>query len=103
MQTLSCKKFAEENEIQIVGLYTDIRLLGTNPDYPARKSILRTRKPNFDTILIYEPARLGRNSKQLRIDRLRLLEKGINIISIADPLFDEDDEFFEMLDAIERR
>ncbi len=63
VQALSCKKFAKENGIQIVGLYTDIRLLGTNPDYPAWKSILRTRKQNFNTVLIYEPARIGRNCK----------------------------------------
>lgn len=103
VQALSCKKFAKENGIQIVGLYTDIRLLGTNPDYPAWKSILRTRKQNFNTVLIYEPARIGRNCKQSRKDRLRLQEKGIHIISIADPLSDENDEFLDMVDAIERR
>lgn len=101
-QTLSCKKFAEENDIKIVGLYSDIILSGAEPDYPAWNSILRIRKPIFDTVLIYEPDRIGRNCKQLCKDRRCLHNKGILIVSVANPLFNENEDLYVCLIANER-
>lgn len=91
----ACKKYAEKNDIQIVGLHADIPLIGRKPKYVNWRYIVNTKKPKYDYILIYEYSRIGRNITKSLNDRKKLKERGVRIVSICvekgaeiDPILD---------------
>ncbi len=79
-QFQTCKEYAEKNNIKVIGLFSDILLLG--------------KKPNYDYILVYNNSRVGRDLKKVLKDRSKLKEKGVRIISASEPMSEDEADFF---------
>lgn len=103
-QALSCKEYAEQNGIQVVGFYADIVLTGSPCNDAVWKSIVHKRKPDFDTILVYDYSRIGRIFKQVYKDRMILENKGIRIASVSENVSESEEKlYFDISKEIERR
>lgn len=93
-QVIACKDFAEKNGINIIGLYTDITLVGTKRNRSGWKNIMNFKKPKFDAILIYDMSRIGRDYKKVCKDRLKLKNRGVHIISVTNEIPDDLEEIW---------
>lgn len=82
-------KFAEQNGLQLGGVYTDIVAIGTNCNFITWRAIVNDRKPDYDYIIINDYARMGRNTEQVIKDRAKLKSKGIRIVSVTENMSDE--------------
>lgn len=96
-----CKEYAEKNDIKIVGLFSDILLFGNKPKYPNWRSVVNTKNPKYDYILVYNNSRVGRDLNKVLKDRTKLKEKGVRIISATEPMTeDEADLYFMLLEVM---
>lgn len=97
-QVLSCKEFAEKNDIDIIGVRADIITVGTKDNFAAWRSIVNNRKPDYDYILVRDYSRIGRNRSQVVKDHAKLKEKSVRLLSVTESLSDEYDEvLFDLL------
>ena len=93
-QFQTCKEYAEKNNIKVIGLFSDILLLGNKPKYSNWRNIVNTKKPNYDYILVYNNSRVGRDLKKVLKDRSKLKEKVVRIISASEPMSEDEADFF---------
>lgn len=99
-QFQACKEYAEKNDIQVVGLFSDIALLGSKPKYPNWRFIVNTKKPKYDYILIYNFSRMGRHLKKTLKERAKIKERGVRILSVSEPMSEADENiYFTLLEA----
>ncbi len=97
MQVSTCKKYAEKNEIQVIDIYWDL-VLNSHCQPLAWKKILNIPKPDFNYIIIYDHARIGRDYMKQMKDRSNLKTKGIRIIT---PFTELTEESFKQQDKYE--
>jgi len=73
MQISTCKEYAEKNEIQVIDVYWDL-VLSSRCQPLAWNKILHIPKPEFDFIIIFDYARIGRDHlKQMNDRRILVL------------------------------
>ena len=97
-QIKSCNEFANRNELQVIGVYSDIVAVGTKSNFAAWRAIVNDKKPDCDYILVHDYSRTGRNISQAIKDRAKLKEKGVRILSVLENLDEEyDDALFDCL------
>ena len=97
-QIKSCNEFANRNELQVIGVYSDIVASETKSDFGAWNSIVKSKKPDYNCIIIYDYSRIGRNATQTIKDRAKLKEKGVRIVTVLENLDEEyDDALFDCL------
>lgn len=99
MQVSTCKEYAEKNEIQVIGIYWDL-VLNSHCQPLAWNKILNIPKPNFNYIIIFDHARIGRDYMKQMKDRNNLKTKGIRIITpfaeLTEEYFKQEDEYAEI-------
>lgn len=98
MQVSTCKEYAEKNEIQVIDVYWDL-VLSSHCQPLAWNKILNIPKPEFNYIIIYDHARIGRDHMKQMKDRSNLKTKGVRIITpfteLTEESFKRQDEFNE--------
>ena len=63
-QVAECKKFAERNNLPVVGVYQDAAISGRTDDRPDFQRMMRdAKKEQFDYIIAWKSNRIGRNGK----------------------------------------
>ena len=99
MQVSTCKEFAEKNKIQVNEVYWDL-VLSSHCQPLAWEKILNIPKPEFDFIIIYDHARIGRDRLKQMNDRRNLKNKGVRIITpfteLTEESFKQQDEYDEL-------
>jgi len=81
-QLTICRKFAAENDLQIVNTYEDEHLTGRNDQRPAFQRLLKdSAGAKWDIVLVYAIDRFGRNSIEIAINKYHLQKNGKTVIS----------------------
>lgn len=87
-QTLACKDYAKQENIEVVGVYEDYEFSGTNFDRPAYQQMMQdVRDRKINCIIVKDLSRLGREHLEMG----RLIDKvfpflGVRFISVNDKL-----------------
>ena len=77
-----CKKYAEQNGLQIVDTYIDRAMTGTNDNRAAFQQMLSdSEKAAWEIVLVYAIDRFGRNSIEVALNKQRLQKNGKILIS----------------------
>ena len=69
-----CKKYAQDNDLQIVDTYIDRAMTGKNDQRVAFQKLLSdSEKPvTWEIVLVYAIDRFGRNSIEIAVNKQRL-------------------------------
>ena len=96
-----CKKYAEDNDYQVIGVFRDEGKSGTNLNRPALQDLLDKcqRDKSISLVLVQETDRLARNTKDHLTIRAILKKAGVALISVAQPMLDDSPEGM-MIDTI---
>lgn len=81
-----CSRFAKANSYDVIKVYSDKALTGTNDDRPQLKKLLKECSKNlFEAVLVYSIDRFGRNLKQ-SLDNADKIEKDnhMRLISVTE-------------------
>ena len=77
-----CNKFAESNDLQIVKVYADRAMTGTNDNRPDFQQMLKdSERANWDVVLVYAIDRFGRNAIEVAVNKQKLKKNGKILIS----------------------
>lgn len=78
-----CKKYAQENDLQIVDTYIDRAMTGKNDQRAAFQQLLSdSEKPvQWEIVLVYAIDRFGRNSIEIAVNKQRLKKNHKTLIS----------------------
>lgn len=77
-----CNKFADSNDLQIVKVYADRAMTGTNDNRPDFQQMLKdSERANWDVVLVYALDRFGRNAIEVAINKQKLKKNGKILIS----------------------
>lgn len=89
-----CRKWAKENEYQIIGEFIDDGKSATTLNRPALKDLLAKclEKGVVDAILVQDTDRLARNTLDHLTIKSILRKKNVQIISISQPMLDDSPE-----------
>ena len=81
-QVRECTKYAERNDILIVGTYIDRAVSGTTDDRLEFQHMLRdAQKQAWDMVLVYKLDRFSRNKYEMAIHRKTLTDNHISLVS----------------------
>ncbi len=86
------KSFAEHNGYNLINTYIDEGISGRNAEKrPAfMRMIEDSSKDMFEYVLIYDSSRFARNLEQSIVYKSILKRNGVTLISITEPIIDED-------------
>ena len=86
------KSFAEHNDYKIINTYIDEGISGRQAEKrPAFMQMIEDSSKNiFEYVLIYDSSRFARNLEQSIVYKSLLKKNGVNLISITEPIIDED-------------
>lgn len=78
-----CKKYAQDNDLQIVDTYIDRAMTGKNDQHAAFQKLLSdSEKPvTWEIVLVYAIDRFGRNSIEIAVNKQRLKKNRKTLIS----------------------
>ena len=77
-----CKRYAKDNDLQVVATYIDRAMTGTNDNRPDFQRMLKdSEKANWDAVLVYALDRFGRNSVEVAINKQKLKKTGKILVS----------------------
>ena len=84
-----CKKWASDNDIEIVGIYPDEALTGRTDRRPNfQKMISDAKTGKFDYIIVYKMDRFARNRYDSAIYKAQLKKYGVKVISAMENIAD---------------
>ena len=84
-----CKKWAEDNDIEIVGIYPDEALTGRTDKRPNFQRMIRDAKTGkFDYIIVYKIDRFARNRYDSAIYKAQLKKYGVRVVSAMENIAD---------------
>lgn len=86
------KSFAEHNGYKLINTYIDEGVSGRQAEKrPAFMQMIEDSSKNiFEYVLIYDSSRFARNLEQSIVYKSLLKKNGVNLISITEPIIDED-------------
>lgn len=88
-QLTVCNRYAEQNDITIVGQYIDRAMTGTNDNRAGFQRMLKDcTKRAWDVILVYKLDRFSRNKYETAIHKKTLRDNGIKLISATEHIPD---------------
>ncbi len=89
-----CRRYADDNDYEIAGVFREEGKSGTNADRPALKDMLARCQSDksIKAVLVQETDRLARNTADHITIRAMLKKAGIKLISVAQPMFDDSPE-----------
>lgn len=77
-----CKKYAEQNGLQIIDTYIDRAMTGTNDNRAAFQQMLSdSAKAAWEIVLVYALDRFRRNSIEMALNKKKLIDNGKILIS----------------------
>lgn len=89
-QIEDCKKYADNHDFRIVGIYADYAKTGTNSNREEfQKMLSDSKKERFEAVLVWKLDRFGRNREEMAINRLTLKKSGVSIISCMENIPDD--------------
>lgn len=89
-QIKACRSFAERQEIEIVGIYEDRALTGTNDKRPGfQKMISDSAKQEWSYVIVYTLDRFARDRYDSAIYKRKLKDNGIRVLSAMEHLTDD--------------
>lgn len=104
MQVSACKEYAEKNEIQVTDIYWNI-ILNAQCQPLVWNKIINIPKPEFNYIIIYNYARIGRDHMKQIKDHRNLKNKGVRVITpfteLTEESFKQEDEYDKILDCLD--
>lgn len=81
-QLTVCRKFAADNDLNIVATYEDEHLTGRNDQRPEFQRMLKDcARAKWDTVIVYAIDRFGRNSIEIAINKYQLQKHGKTLLS----------------------
>lgn len=81
-QLTVCRKFAADNDLNIVATYEDEHLTGRNDQRPEFQRMLKdSASAKWDIVLVYAIDRFGRNSIEIAINKYQLQKNGKTVLS----------------------
>ena len=84
-----CEKYAEQNDLQIIGRYIDRAYSGTSDKRPQfQQMIADSENGRFEGILVYKLDRFARNRYDSAVYKRKLRERGIRVISATENITD---------------
>ena len=94
-----CEQYAKEHDIQIIGQYIDRAMTGTNASREAFLQMIEdSKQKTFNTILVYKLDRFARNKYDSVINKKRLKDNGVTIVSATESISDSPEgRLFETL------
>ena len=89
-QIRHCKAFADRQGIQIVNIYEDRALTGTNDNRPGfQKMIHDAERSNWDYVIVYTLDRFARNRYDSAVYKRQLKNLGIKVLSAMENISDD--------------
>ena len=87
-----CNKFAKANDLEIVKVYADRAMTGTNDNRPDFQQMIKdSEKASWEVVLVYAIDRFGRNAVEVAINRQKLKKNGKVLISATQRMSDNID------------
>lgn len=84
-----CKEYAEQNDFQVVKVYTDSAVSGKTEDRDGWQEMMQNAKLKmFDVLLVYTIDRMGRDRYALAVAKKALKDCGVTVIPIKQPMVD---------------
>ena len=84
-----CRKWAADNDIEIVGIYPDEALTGRTDKRPNFQRMIRDAKNGkFDYIIVYKIDRFARNRYDSAIYKAQLKKYGVKVVSAMENIAD---------------
>lgn len=81
-QLTVCNRYAEQNDIAIVGHYIDRAMTGTNDNRTEFQRMLKdSNKRAWDIVLVYKIDRFSRNKYEMAMHKKTLRDNGIKLVS----------------------
>ena len=88
-QLHACERYAEANDMQIIGQYIDRAQSGTSDNRPEfQRMIADSASGRFEAVLVYKLDRFARNRYDSAIYKKRLRENGVRVISSTEAITD---------------
>lgn len=89
-QVKACRDFAERQCLQVVGVYEDRALTGTNDQRPGfQKMLLDSARGDWDYVLVYTLDRFARNRYDSAVNKQKLKEYGVRVLSAMENITDD--------------
>ena len=81
-QVRDCMEYAEKNEINVLGVYADRHISGT--EFEKRQEFNRmlhdSEKGQFDAIIVWKIDRFGRDREEIALNKIKLKRHGIRLL-----------------------
>lgn len=89
-QLAVCRAFAARGGIDVVDVYTDRALTGTNDNRPGfRRMITDAQKGRWSYVIVYALDRFSRDRYDAATNKHKLRQAGVKVISATEPISDE--------------
>lgn len=89
-QIRNCRLFAQRQSIQIVNIYEDRALTGTNDNRPGFQQMIRdAENSNWDYVIVYTLDRFARNRYDSAVYKRQLKNLGIKVLSAMENISDD--------------
>lgn len=89
-QAAECRRFAEREGLEVIRLYDDHALSGTNDNRPQfRQMIADSSKGLFDYVIVYSLDRFARNQYDSVVNKRVLRDNGVRVLSAMENLRDD--------------
>ena len=90
-QLAEIRKAAHEKGEEVVFVYTDEGGTdGSRPGFEALANGVKAGEANFDSVMVWKYSRLARRGTELSEFRAMLAERGIDLVSVREPVMDLD-------------
>lgn len=89
-QITECKRFAEANNLNIVGIYADRHISGTSTEgrYEFLRMVDDAKKGRFDAVIVWKVDRFGRDRRDIAIYKHQLKAAGVTLHYAAESVPD---------------
>ena len=85
-----CRRYAATNDLEIVGIYEDRALTGTNDNRPGfQQMIADSEKGDWQIVLVYALDRFARNRYDSAIYKRQLKVNGVKVLSATEAIADD--------------
>lgn len=89
-QVKACRRFAELQDIEIVNVYDDHALTGTNDQRPAfQKMIKDADRADWEYVIVYTLDRFARNRYDSAVYKRKLRDYGVKVLSAMENISDD--------------
>lgn len=80
-QVRDCTEYAQKNDIQIIEIYADRHLSGTESEHrdEFQRMLRDAEKRTFEVVIIWKIDRFGRNREEIAINKVHLKKHGVRV------------------------